>query len=214
MIDKVELYTQIKEAANLYLHDIEQMSESELKDNLQYFAEKSKKIADGLLEQFVFSNVAKYTSGSWAIQDDVMLGRFCDFKTGYQSQMLQWIEQHQLEVKEESFDLPQKPLEVEEQNHISPKNILIGGTIIAVGLFIFTNIWIALAAEILSIVLSKVQSMRIQKSAEQRKMEMDHYLVAIENRKNELVNGMISELEKWLDLGETQSIEILKTYNL
>ena len=85
---------------------------------------------------------------------------------------------------------------------------------IAVGLFIFTNIWIALGAELLAVLLAKAQSMRIQKSAAQRKMELEHYATALQNKRNELINGMLVELEKWLDQGEEKSKEILSTYKL
>lgn len=214
MTDKNKLNTEIHEAAQMYLSDINQMSESELRDNLEYFAEKCKKIAEGILEQYVFTNVSKYTEGDFPIQDVEILGRFVDFQTGYQAQMLQWIESHPLEVKEETFEFPTKPSERNNEQFIAPKTIFIGGTVIAVGLFIFTNIWIVLGAELLAVLLAKAQSMRIQKSVAQRKMELEHYATALQDKKNELINGMLVELEKWLDQGEEKSKEILSTYKL
>lgn len=214
MIDKNKLNTEVHEATQMYLSDINQMSESELRDNLEYFAEKCKKIAEGILEQYVFTNVSKYTEGDFPIQDMEILGRFVDFQTGYQAQMLQWIESHPLEVKEETFEFPTKPSERNNEQFIAPKTIFIGGTVIAVGLFIFTNIWIVLGAELLAVLLAKAQSMRIQKSADQRKMELEHYATALQDKKNELINGMLVELEKWLDQGEEKSKVILSTYKL
>lgn len=214
MIDKVELDNRVREAANLYLSNIQHMSESELKDNLRYFAEKSKKIAEDILEQFVFAEVAKYTDGPFAIKDSEVLGSFINFNSGYQHQMLEWIESHPLEVKEEEFKLPQNPSSDEETKLIQPKTIFIGGTIISVGLFIFTNIWIALGAELLSVILAKVQEVRIRKSAEQREIAKRHYFKAIEDKKNRLINGMIDELGKWLDLGVDKSNAILASFNL
>ena len=214
MIDKNKLNTEVHEAAQMYLSDINQMSESELRDNLEYFAEKCKKIAEGILEQYVFTNVSKYTEGDFPIQDMEILGRFVDFQKGYQAQMLQWIESHPLEVKEETFEFPAKPSEKVNEQFVAPKTIFIGGTVIAVGLFIFTNIWIALGAELLAVLLAKAQSMRIQKSAAQRKMELEHYATALQNKRNELINGMLVELEEWLDQGEEKSKEILSTYKL
>lgn len=214
MIDKTKLNTEVREAAQMYLSDINWMSENELRDNLEYFAEKCKKIAEGILEQFVFTNVSKYTEGDFPIQDMEILGQFVDFQTGYQAQMLKWIESHPLEVKKEAFEFPSKPVEKNDAQYIAPKSIFIGGTVIAVGLFIFTNIWIALGAELLAVLLAKVQSMRIQKSSVQRKMELEHYATALQDKKNELINGMLVELEKWLDQGEKKSKEILSTYKL
>ena len=214
MIDKTKLNTEVREAAQMYLSDINRMSENELRDNLEYFAEKCKKIAEGILEQFVFTNVSKYTEGDFPIQDMEILGQFVDFQTGYQAQMLKWIESHPLEVKKEAFEFPSKSVEKNDAQYIAPKSIFIGGTVIAVGLFIFTNIWIALGAELLAVLLAKVQSMRIQKSSVQRKMELEHYATALQDKKNELINGMLVELEKWLDQGEKKSKEILSTYKL
>ena len=128
--------------------------------------------------------------------------------------MLQWIESHPLEVKKEIFEFPIKPTEKDCSQFIAPKTIFISGTVIAVGLFIFTNIWIALGAELLAVLLSKAQSMRIKKSAAQKKMELEHYATALQVKKNELINGMLVELEKWLDQGEEKSKEILSTYKL
>lgn len=214
MIDKTKLNTEVREAAQMYLSDINRMSESELRDNLEYFAEKCKKIAEGILEQFVFTNVSKYTEGDFPIQEMDILGQFVNFQTGYQAQMLKWIETHPLEVKKEAFEFPSKPVEKNDAQYIAPKPIFIGGTVIAVGLFIFTNIWIALGAELLAVLLAKAQSMRIQKSVAQRKMELEHYATALQDKKNELINGMLVELEKWLDQGEEKSKEILSTYKL
>lgn len=214
MTDKNKLNTEVHEAAQMYLSDINQMSESELRDNLEYFAEKCKKIAEEILEQYVFTNVSQYTEGDFPIQDVEILGRFVDFQTGYQAQMLQWIESHPLEVKEETFEFPTKPSERNNEQFIASKTIFIGGTVIAVGLFIFTNIWIVLGAELLAVLLAKAQSMRIQKSAAQRKMELEHYATALQDKKNELINGMLVELEKWLDQGEEKSKMILSTYKL
>ena len=214
MIDKTKLNAEVREAAQMYLSDINRMSENELRDNLEYFAEKCKKIAEGILEQFVFTNVSKYTEGDFPIQDMEILGQFVDFQTGYQAQMLKWIESHPLEVKKEAFEFPSKPVEKNDAQYIAPKSIFIGGTVIAVGLFIFTNIWIALGAELLAVLLAKAQSMRIQKSVAQRKMELEHFVTALQDKKNELINGMLVELEKWLDQGVEKSKEILSTYKL
>ena len=187
---------------------------SELKEHLKYFAEKCTKIAEGIIESFVFNNVEKYTEGTFAIKDIEALGKFCDFTNGYQQQMLDWISNHPLEVKEETFNLPSKPDFSPKDSTISPKTIFIGGTVLSVGLFIFTNVWIFIGAELLAFVLAKIQSMKIQKTASQRKDAIEHYQIELENKKNELVNGMINELDKWLDLGVSKSNEILSTYNL
>lgn len=214
MIDKTELSNKIFEAASTMLSDIQSMSEEELRDNLRYFSEKCKSVAERILEVFITKTKRRYTEGEFAISDPEVLAKFVDFSTGYQEQMLNWIKKHPLEVKEEVFSLPQKPSADNETKQVQPKTIFFGGTIVSVGLFIFTNIRIALGAELLSVILAKVQEVRIRKSAEQKAIAKKHYLQAIEDKKNRLVNGMIDELGKWLDLGEEESNKILASFNL
>lgn len=211
MIDKTELNTKIREAANLLLVNIEQMEERELQDNLRYFADKAKEIAEGILEQYVFSVYNRYTEGSFAISDADKLSKFCNLYTGYQQQMLDWIATHKLEVKEETFEMPHKPLESAPNRSISPKVILGVGTIVAVGLFVFSNIWIALVAEILIIASARIQTKRITHQQAQKKLELEHYALMLENKREQLVSGMIQELDKWLDMGVKVSDDILNS---
>lgn len=214
MIDKTTLNNKVHESANMLLADIQLMNETELQENLRYFAEKAKDIAESIFEEYVFAVVKKYTEGNFTISDPDKLSLFVDFTTGYQQQMLNWIQTHPLEVKEEVFEIPERPCDNVTINDISPKVILGVGTAIAVGLFIFTNIWIALAAEILSIVVAKIQKDRITKRREETEIERKRYAIAIEAKKNQLIIGMIDELEKWLDLGEEASGEILTSFNI
>lgn len=214
MIDKTELNTKIREAADLFLSDIKQLEESELQENLRYFADKAKEIAEGILEQYVFSVFNRYTEGEFAISDVEQLSRFCNLYTGYQQQMLDWIAVHKLEVKEETFEMPHKPLESAPNRSISPKAILGVGTIVAVGLFVFSNIWIALVAEILALALARIQTKRIAYQQEQKQMELEHYALILENKREQLVSGMIEELDKWLDMGVKASDDILESLNI
>lgn len=215
MIDKIELNKKIREKANFLLKDPHLMSETELQNKLRYFSEDAKDIAERILEEYIFSVFDKYTEGSSAISDSILLAQFVDLKTGYQQQMLDWIQEHPLNVKEEYFELPELPNEKTVKSDISPKLILGIGTVVAVGLFVFTNIWIALAAEILAIVIMKN---RINKTTKRRADELDikrnHYEIAIKAKINQLINGIIEDLEKWIDLGEVMSNEILLNFKL
>ena len=49
-----------------------------------------------------------------------------------------------------------------------------------------------------------------------KELEIKHkqYKISIETKKNQLINGMIRELENWLDLGVKASNEILLKFNL
>lgn len=214
MIDKTELNTKIREAADLFLSDIKQLEESELQDNLRYFADKTKEIAEGILEQYIFSVFNRYTEREFAISDAEKLSRFCNLYTGYQQQMLDWIAAHKLEVKEEIFEMPHKPLESAPNRSTSPKVILGVGTIVAVGLFVFSNIWIALVAEILTIASARIQTKRITHQQAQKKLELEHYALMLENKREQLVSGMIEELGKWLNMGVKASDDILESLNI
>lgn len=215
MINKVSLNNKIRESADLLLADIELMDEGELQENLRYFAEKAKSIAEGVLEEYIFSVVDKYTSGISEISDSEKLSKFINLDRGYQQQMLDWIKAHPLQVKEELFECPTVDDYHVERNDNSPKLILGTGTAIAVGLFIFTNIWIALAAEILVLAFAKYQKTKIEKhNALLFEIEKKQYETAIKAKRDKLINGMIEELEKWLDQGESASNQLLSSFNL
>lgn len=215
MIDKTSLAVEIREAANTYLANIQEMSEEEVNDNMRYFAQKAKDVAERIMESYIFSVVDKFTEGFDKISDSEIYGRFVDFNTGYQQQMLNWIQTHHLEVKEEHFDLPKSPSVNDIKPDYSPEIILGGGTFVAVGLFIFTNFWIAVAAEIIAIIVAKLRKNAINKHRiEKLETENKLYLAKIEAKKDELVNGMINELDQWLDKGVVASNDILITFGL
>lgn len=215
MINKVILNNRIHESADRLFADIQLMTEAELQDNLRYFAEKAKDIAESILEEYIFSTFEKYTSGISAITDAEKLAQFVNLDSGYQQRMLDWIQAHPLQVKEEMFECPKKDDFHIETNDLSPNIILGSGTLLAVGLFIFTNIWIALAAEILTIAFVKYQNNRIAKRRSiELEIEQKQYETAIKAKKDQLINGMIDELEKWLDLGEAASNDILSSLNI
>lgn len=215
MVDKVELNKKIRERADFLLVDIHLMTPAELMDKINYFSEDSKGIAERILEKYIFSVFDNYTEGDFAINDLAVLAKFVDLHTGYQQQMLDWIQKHPLEVKKEYFEIPPMPDDTITVNDKSPRIILGVGTVVAVGLYIFTNIWIALAAEILSFVMMKNKIKQISKQ-HNKELEIKHnqYKIAIEMKKNQLINGMIKELENWLELGVKASNEILLKFNL
>lgn len=215
MINKVILNNKIHESAEMFLADIHLMGEDEVNNNLRYFSEKAKDAAESILEEYIFEVVEKYTSGAFALTDRKKLSAFINLSNGYQQQMLDWIKAHPLEVKETSFDYPKMEEFSQETNTLSPNIIWGTGTLVAVGLFIFTNIWIALAAEILTLVLTKYQKDKVDKQrAIGAEIQRKQYETAIKAKKNQLVNGMIEELEKWLDMGESASTSILSTLSV
>lgn len=214
MINKVTLSTEIREAANLLLNNIIQMSPEELNDNLRYFAEKSKDIAENILDNYTNDVFAYFTEGKHAISDVSILKSFVDFNNGYKQQMLNWMKDHAPEVKSLNFEIVDSHKSEYDPNFLSPTIIIGAGTIIAIGLFIFTNVWIALAAEILAISITLAQKIKINKSNTQLENEKNFYNRKLESKKDELINGLIKELDDWLDKGEKQSNSILESFGL
>ena len=49
---------------------------------------------------------------------------------------------------------------------------------------------------------------------EQKQMELDHYALILDNKREQLVSGMIEELDKWLDMGIKASDDILESLNI
>lgn len=215
MIDKTRLHTKIQETAAMLFKDIQVMNEDELNGNLRYFAEKAKDVAESILEDYIFSVVEKYTEGSHAISDENILSQFINFSSGYQQQMLLWINDNRLTIKEVSFKVPNNEPIDDESNMVSPTMIMGVGTALAVGLYIFTNVWVALASEIITLVIAKKQKNRIAKQHTlKQEIEKNRYEATLRAKKDELVNGMIAELEKWLDLGEDASNKILTSFGI
>ena len=216
MIDKTKLNTEVRETANLLLADIINMSQTELQDNLRYFAEKAKDVAEGIMERYVFDIVEKYTENElYKINDSAKLGAFVDFSTGYQQRMLQWINEHPLEVKEETFEVPNRPVLSADTKNVKPMAIAGVGTVVAIGLYIYSNVWIALAAELLTLAIAKLYDNKLQRDRRiEQEVKQQQYEIAIEEKKEHLINGLIKELEKWLDQGEEASNELLASFNL
>ena len=214
MINKLELYDKINEAAETYLSDLQGMNENEISDNLKYFAEKAQDIARRIMEKYVIDESHLFTEGSNKILDIDKMRAFVDFKTGYVQQMFDWIHTNVPVVQEIHFDIESTVYNPDIQFDVSPKVILGVGSAIAVGIFIFSNIWIALAAEIIAICASAWQKKRLNISQTQRQMHIRMMYQKIESKKNELVHGVCSDLDKWLEKGEEASNAILKSFGV
>ena len=131
LIDKVYLKTQVKEKAKLMLGEITD-------ENLKYFTEEVKKLAEGILEKYVFDIHDTFTTGAFTIENEDTLQAFSDFNLGYQAQMLKWISDNALKIEHVEIKLPKQPAETAPKttNPIYPLAI---GTVIATGLFHITD---------------------------------------------------------------------------
>lgn len=206
LIDKVYLKTQVQEKARLMLGEITD-------ENLKYFTEEVKKLAEGILEKYAFDIYDTFSTGAFTIENEDTLQAFSDFNLGYQAQMLKWINDNALKIEHVEIKLPKQPAETAPKttNPIYPLTI---GTVIATGLYIFTNIWVALAAEILTLALAYRQYLKNDKAQKQYALEKERYAHELKIKKDKLIQGLIVDLEKWLDQGKAESDRILASYNL
>ena len=206
LIDKVYLKTQVQEKAKLLLSEI-------FDEDLKYFTEEIKKLAEGILERYVFDIYDTYTTGAFAIKDDDVLQSFSDFNSGYQAQMLKWISDNALKIEHIEINLPKPPAETAPKT-TNPLYHLGIGTVIATGLFIFTNAWVALAAEVLTIAIAYRQYIKNVTIQKHYALEKERYAHELKIKKDKLIQGLIVDLEKWLDQGKAESDRILVSYNL
>ena len=203
-IDFGAFQKQILDKAQILLKDVSE-------ENLRYFAEETKKIAEATMENYIFQVYDLYAEGARKIDDISLLENFTNYTTGYQSQMLKWNEEHPIQLKEQRVGIPSEPKEPNEV--LSPTPVVAVGTAVAVGLFIYTNIWVALAAELLTVALAYRQVVAKKNSSLKFEAQKLEYIRAIKKLRTDLINGLIKELEEWLTQGKTFSDAILNSYD-
>lgn len=211
MMDLVRLDTEVRQKAKEYLNDITQ-------DNLKAFAESTKFIAQSTLENYFLAIDDLYTNGVLKIKDDNTFNKFIDFHHGYRAQMKQWVSANEIAIVEMKVPPTLKYPTREDtiSDTIKRPTLITGiGTLAAVGLFIFTEIWIAVAAELLAL---GVALYTYRKRKEVRKKEyafrLKEYEMQIEQEKARLINGLIKDLKTWLGNAEAFSNGILSKFGV
>lgn len=181
-------------------------------DNLKYFSEETKKIAEATMENYIFHVYDLYSEGARKITNLSLLEQFTNYSSGYQGQMLKWNEEHPIVLTEQAVSIPVEPTEPEKL--MKPATVLTIGTAVAVGLYIFTNVWVVLAAELLAVALSYRQVVAKKQADIKFQAKKADYERSIKKLKRDLVLGLTNELEEWLKQGKEASDAILKSYNL
>ena len=209
MMDFVRLETEGRQKAQEYLDDISEA-------NLRAFAESTKYIAQSILENYFLSVDDIYTNGALKIEDNEVFNKFIDFHDGYRAQMKRWSADNEITIGEMMVTPTLKYPEMEDEN-ITKKPIAIAGvgTLVSVGLFIFTEMWIAVAAELLAL---GVAAYTYKKSKENREKQyafrVKKYEMQIEQEKARLVNGLIKDLKTWLSNAEQISNDVLVSFGI
>lgn len=200
------LKTAIEEKARLLLAEITE-------DNLKTFAQEVKLIAEGVMEQYIFKVYNLYSEGARKISDHDVLEAFIDYSSGYQSKMLAWNESHPIQLKEIKIEIPNQP-EAPKINKQLPVITISAGTAIAIGLFIFSNAWVALAAEILTLAIAYKQQSKQHKAQQAYEAELLAYNNQLGMKRMTLINCLTEDLVKWLEMGKDYSDSVLTSYNL
>lgn len=208
-MDIVRLEIEVRQKAKEYLDDISE-------ENLKSFAESTKYIAQSILENYFLSVDDIYSNGALKIGDIEVLNKFIDFHDGYRAKMKRWASDNEITIGKMTVTPTLKYPEMDDEK-ITKKPIAIAGvgTLVAVGLFIFTEIWIAVAAELLAL---GVAAYTYKKNKENREKQyafrVKKYEMQIEQEKTRLVNGLIKDLKTWLSNAEHFSNDVLVSFSI
>lgn len=208
-MDYNRLVGEVQEKAKEYLDDISE-------DNMRMFAESTKFIAQSVLEDFYLQVDDCYSSGAKRIADGEARDKFMDFANGYRAKMKTWERENEIVLVNAEIDpslsapgMPQKP------SIAKPALIAGAGTAVVVGLYIFTNIWVAAAAELLVLgIAKKIYQKQIDRSRKDYEAKLKQQETKIEMERNRLVNGLIDDLKKWLGNAEEYSNKLISDFGL
>lgn len=203
-IDLYRLETEVRQKAKEYLEEIKE-------ENLKTFVESTKLIAQSVFEEYILEVDRQYTNGVFKIEDMALLDKFMDFKNGYRSTMKEWIAEKGITLQELKID-PTISYPNLSKEDLAKLPMLIGGlgTLVAVGIFITSNVWVALAAELLCLgIAAAVYEKQKNKLAKDYAFRLKKYKMQIQGEKDRLVNGLIKDLKGWLSAAEQYSKDTL-----
>jgi hypothetical protein len=157
-----------------------------------------------------------YTNGTLKIKDSEIYNKFIDFHDGYRAQMKKWATENEITIGEMVITPTLQYPEIENEN-ITKKPIAIAGvgTLVAAGLIIFSKMWIAVAAELLTLGVSAYSYKKSKESRETRyAFRVKKYEMQIEQEKARLVNGLIKDLKTWLGNAESFSNDVILKFGI
>ena len=209
MMDVIRLETEVRQKAQEYLDDISE-------DNLKAFAESTKFIAQSILENYILAVDDIYTNGALKIESSEIFNKFIDFHDGYRAQMKKWASENEITIGEMKANPTLQNIMIEEEDIIKKPIAIAGlGTLVAVGLFIFTEIWIAVAAELLALGVAAYTYKRSKDCRDKKyAFRVKENEMKIEQEKARLVNGLIKDLKNWLGNAESFSNDLILTFGI
>ena len=172
------------------------------KEEIDGFFSEAKRIGKNTLKEFVFNTYNFFASGDNCIEDLNKMEAFTNYNTGYQQEMLNWINQNEIAIHAKTSNLPW---------HF----IVLGlGTAIA-GVFaacsqIKKHLLIASAIEVV-IVATSYCIYQKKSNDEKRYKENPEKSELI---KEQLIEDVIKAVEEWIKLGECHSNELLDKFDI
>ena len=209
MMDVARLETEVRQKAQEYLDDISEA-------NLKAFAESTKYIAQSVLENYFLAVDNLYTNGVLKIENSEIFNKFIDFHDGYRAQMKKWASENEIIIGKMIVTPTLTFQEIEDEDIIKKPIAIAGvGTLVAVGLIIFTEVWIAVSAELLALVAAAYTFKKRKESREKRfAFRVKRYEMQIEQEKARLVNGLIKDLKTWLGNAESFSKDVILAFGI
>lgn len=208
MIDFVRLNDEVRKKAKEYLGNVSE-------DSLRAFAESTKSTALSVLENYFFDVDDFYTKGAFKINDDTKFNDFIDFQNGYRSKMKKWASENEIAIQKMTVSPSLVYPMMKEADIKKPVAVAGIGTLVAFGLYIFTNMWIAVAAELLALgTAAYLYKNQKQKDAVEYEFQIKKYNTLMEQEKERLVNGLITDLKTWLERAVSFSDETLKSFGI
>ena len=205
--DVSKMRADIRAKATALLHDYS-------KEEIERFLSEAKRIGKNVLKEFVFNTYNFFANGDNCIEDLDIMEAFTNYNTGYQQEMLNWINQNEIVIPIQFTDT--------SANHEKTSNlpwhfIILGlGTafagVMAACTQIKKHLLLASAIEIVTVVTS--YCIYNKKSNENDEKQHKENLKKRDLMKEQLIDDVIKTVEEWLKLGEYRSNELLEKFDI
>ena len=209
LMDYVKLETDVRQKAQEYLDDVSD-------ENLKSFLDSARFVAKSVLEKFFFSIDELYTIGACKIADEKVYNEFIDFHDGYRALMKKWSSNHEIVIRKMKVDLSMNHPELSYENLNKHTPTIIGiGTLVAVGLYIFSDAWKAVATEALAVgTATFVYKQNKKNQGSDYAFKVKQYDSQLKKEKERLVTSLINDLKQWLNNAEQYSNSILTEFDI
>lgn len=207
-IDYARLETEVCEKAEDYLVSLSA-------EDITEFYESAKFIAQSICESYFLAIDGLYSDGPLKLTDQTAMDRFSDFSTGYRAQMKEWMHSHSAQVRDIADSVEAPDPQMPKVSSRTPLIVAGVGTLAVAGLAVWADSWGCLAAEV---VVLGAAAMLYKRGVEKQRMaqeaQMRQYKAGSENKKANVINGVIGDLKTWLGQAEDFSKKTLATFGI